>query len=86
MLLVGYVGVPSYRVGTLLEEISGSCIVGTPVHKMNFWVTFWTTGSGVDVMATKVSSKVQCLFNGKVGKVLVPESFQRVRCGSQKEQ
>ena len=70
---------PGNGVGTLFEEVSRSGIISTSVDKMNFWVAFWTTGCRVDMVATEVSSELQSVLDVKVGKVLITESFHKVR-------
>jgi hypothetical protein len=45
------------------------------MNEMNLWVTLGRTRGRVDVVTTKVSSKLESFRDGKVGKVLVSESY-----------
>lgn len=42
---------------------------------MDFWVAFWSSGSGVDVVSAKVASDVERIFDGDVGEILVTECY-----------
>lgn len=40
---------------------------------MDFWVAFWGARSRVDVVAAKVATNFEGIFDGDVGEVLVTE-------------
>jgi hypothetical protein len=66
---------PSNRAHARLEKVLVRLITCTSMNEMNLWMTLGRTRGRVDVVTTKVSSKLESFRDGKVGKVLVSKGY-----------
>jgi hypothetical protein len=58
-----------------LEVLLCRLVSGTSVYKMNLWETLWRTRGWVDMKFPEISTIVESLVDGQVGKVLVAKRY-----------
>ena len=67
---------PAHSTRAVCKEsvnLAASCSIA--VHNVKFGVSFWTSTCGMDVVTTKVGTKLKLLLGWDVGEILVTESY-----------
>jgi hypothetical protein len=62
---------PGDGICPLFKEVSRRSVVSTAMDEMNFRVALRSTGCGMNVVSTEVSTKGECVFDWNVCEVLV---------------
>ena len=50
---------------------------------MNLRMTFWRTRCGMNVVSTKIPTKIKCIFDGEIREILVTECYNFVFCNKE---
>lgn len=66
---------PRDTIRALLEVVLGRRVGGGAVHEVDSGEPFWRAAGRVDVRRTEVFGELERVFDGQVGKVLVPEGY-----------
>jgi hypothetical protein len=77
LLLVRNIRMPSHRVDSLFKVVFRCRFFSASMNQMNLWMSLWRPTGGMDMMSSKIPTKLKSFGDGQVCKVLVSECCDR---------